>query len=445
MSTTRRAAALLTGLAMGAACLVVGNLDELGDRSVSGTPMAAGPAAPAAAASPQQSWAGETLRGMTLEQKVGQLFVTIAYGDTADTTDGRNRREFGVDTPAEIVGRYHVGGVIYFDETAGLRSPRQIAELSNGLQAAAGGSGAGVPLLISTDQENGAVVRIGPPVTALPTAGELGAAGSARAALIAAQISGRELRAMGVNHDLAPVADVNLNPGNPVLGKRTFSSDPALAALLTGAQVTGYQESVSATAKHFPGHGGTPVDTHIGIAVIDHDRAQWERLDAPPFRAAIAAGVDSIMLGHIALPRLDPSGLPATLSPVLAQDLLRGELGFDGVVITDSLRMKGVRAVQPDDRIAVSALAAGADQLLMPADLDLAYRSVLDAVRAGELTEARVDDSVRRILELKWRRGLVADPMVDVAAVDSVVGSPANRELAFRLTDRRLSTSRGNR
>ncbi len=440
MSTTRRAAALLTGLAMGAACLIVGDLTG---RSLPGTPVAGD--GQASTGSFPQSWAGETLRGMTLEQKVGQLFVTVTYGDTADATDSRNRRDFGVDTPAEVVGRYHLGGVIYFDETAGLRSPRQIAELSNGLQLAARESGAGVPLLISTDQENGAVVRIGPPVTPLPTAGELGAAGSTRAALVAAQISGRELRAMGVNHDLAPVADVNLNPGNPVLGRRTFSSDPILTAAMTGAQVTGYQESVAATAKHFPGHGGTSVDSHTGIAVIDHDRARWEQVDAPPFRSAIAAGVDSIMLGHIALPKLDPSGLPATLSPALVDGLLRRELGFDGVVITDSLRMRGVRAVQPDDRIVVSALAAGADQLLMPVDLDLAYRSVLDAVRGGELTEARVDASVRRILELKWRRGLVAEPMVDVAAVEQVVGSAANRELVFRLTDRASSTSRGNR
>lgn len=440
MSTTGRTVALLTGLAMGAACLVVG---DLAGRSVAGLALPAHQLL-AAADLPRPAWPDETLRAMTLEQKVGQLFVTFTYGDTADTSDRRNQRDFGVDTPAEVVTRYHLGGVIYFDETAGLRSPRQIAELSNGLQTAAQTDN-GVPLLISTDQENGAIVRI-PLVTALPTTSELGAAGSTRAAKLAAQVSGRELRAMGVNHDLAPVADVNLNPRNPVLGARTFSADPAVAAAMTGAQVAGYQESLAATAKHFPGHGGTPVDTHTGIAVVDHDRAQWERLDAPPFRAAIAAGVDSIMLGHIALPAIDPSGLPASLSSVLVDGLLRGELGFDGVVITDSLRMKGVRNVQPDAQIVVSALAAGADQLLMPADLDLAYRSVLDAVRAGTLTETRIDASVLRILELKWRRGLVDNSLVDAGAAEAAVGSPANKELATQLDGRpEPAASRGHR
>lgn len=428
--------ALLTGLAMGAGCLVVGNLAA---GSVAGVALPAAQKLSAVGA-PRPAWPDETLRSMSLEQKVGQLFVTVTYGDTADTTDKRNRRDFGVDTPAEVISRYHLGGVIYFDESAGLRSVRQVAELSNGLQTAAQAAG-GVPLLISTDQENGAIVRI-PLVTALPETSELG---SPRAARLAAQVSGRELRAMGVNHDLAPVADVNLNPSNPVLGARTFSADPQMAAAMAGAQVTGYQESVAATAKHFPGHGGTPVDTHTGIAVVDHDREQWERLDAPPFRAAIAAGVDSVMLGHIALPRLDPTGLPASLSPILVDGLLRGELGFDGVVITDSLRMKGVRGVQPDERIVVSALAAGADQLLMPADLDLAYRSVLTAVRDGELSEERINTSVLRILELKWRRGLVQNPMVDVAAAEALVACAEHRELADLLPTLRPSTSRGNR
>jgi beta-N-acetylhexosaminidase len=398
------------------------------NRTVAGLPAATtagttGQAQP----SPEQAWVERTLRGMSLEEKVGQLFVTVAYGEHADVPDARNRGEYGLDTPAELVAKYHLGGIVYFNWTSTLRSPLQVGELSNGLQRAALASGAKVPLLISTDQENGAVVRIGPPMTPLPTAGQLGAAGVVQDATTAAEISGRELRAMGVNQDLAPVADVNLNPSNPVLGTRTFSADPAVAAAMTGAEVTGYQRFVAATAKHFPGHGATATDSHVGLPVVNHDRAQWERLDAPPFRAAVAAGVDVIMLGHLVLPRIDPSGAPATLSPVLVDGLLRHDLGYQGVVMTDSLRMQAVREVQPDARIPVLAIAAGADLLLMPPDLDLAYRSVLAAVRAGELSQDRLDASVRRLLALKWRRGLVDAPLVDLAALPAIVGDPQNR------------------
>jgi beta-N-acetylhexosaminidase len=438
MSANGRATALLTGLVMGVTSLMAAQLSQPGTAAINGRAVAQEQAKLRAAAKPpEELWAARTLSRMTLDEKIGQLFVVYTFGASADAVDPRNQHDYGVDTPAQVVEKYHLGGVIYFDWTSGLTSPRQVAELSNGLQRAALRGPARVPLLISTDQENGAIVRIGPPVTVLPTAAQLGAAGSTQDAQRAAEVSGRELRAMGVNHDLAPVADVNLNPANPVLGNRTYSADPAVAAAMTEAQVRGYQESVAATAKHFPGHGGTASDSHTGLAVITHDQRQWEELDAPPFRAAVAAGVDTVMLGHIVLPKLDPSGLPATLSPTIASRLLRDELGFRGVVMTDSLQMQGVRAAQPDERIPVLAIQAGADLLLMPQNLDVAYRGVLAAVRSGELSERRVDESVRRILELKWRRGLVEDALVDVAAVDSVVGSPANRDLAARLTHRR--------
>lgn len=442
-------AALLTGLLLGAVLSSVvaayGGQEMPGTtaRTVVGAPTAAG--VPAALEQPGQRWVERTLRGMTLEQKVGQLFVCYAFGEQADAPDGRNRAEFGVDTAAELVRRYHLGGVVYFTWSSTLRSPRQVAELSNGLQRAAVGSGGGVPLLVSTDQENGAIVRIGPPVTLLPTAGSLGASGSVDDAWTAAEISGRELRAMGINQDLAPVADVNLNPRSPVLGERTFSADPGLAATMTAAQVAGYQRNVVATAKHFPGHGSTPFDSHVALPVVDHDREQWERLDAPPFRAAVDAGVGVIMLGHIVLPKLDPSGLPATLSTVLVDGLLRRELGYDGVVMTDSLQMHGVRAVRPDHRVPVLAIAAGADLLLMPPNLELAYRSVLDAVRSGELSEQRIDTSVRRVLRLKWRSGIVDDHVVDLAAMEAVVGAPEHHERADRLAAPVVSASRVGR
>ncbi|MBA8827359.1 beta-N-acetylhexosaminidase [Saccharopolyspora lacisalsi] len=388
-----------------------------------------------------RSWTRHKIARMSLEEKVGQLFVTYAYGRTADTAHPDNRAEFGVDTPAEVVRRYHLGGVIHFSWTDSLHEPKQIAELSNGLQHAAASSGAGIPLTISTDQEQGLVTRIGPPATQLPGNMALGAGRSADAAEQAAAITGRELRAMGLTRDFAPVGDVNVNPLNPVIGVRSFSSDPQLAARLTAAQVRGYQDSapadetVSSAVKHFPGHGDTSVDSHTSLPVIDHTHEEWERLDAPPFRQAIAENVDSVMTAHIKVPKLDDSGEPATLSPKVLTGMLREELGYDGVIITDSLQMDAVQKLHSDAELPVLALKAGADQLLMPQNLSVAIDSVLRAVRSGEITERRIDASVERVLMMKLRRGVITDPFVDVSRVDEVVGAPEHRRAAQRITD----------
>jgi beta-N-acetylhexosaminidase len=391
-----------------------------------------------------------TLGRMSLEDKVGQLFVTYAYGPTADTADPRNRAEFGVDTPAQVVQRYHLGGVIYFAWTDSVRNPRQIAELSNGLQRAALTSGSQLPLLISTDQEQGIVTRIGPPATQFPGSMALGAGRETEDARTAAAITGRELRAMGVNQDFAPDADVNVNPANPVIGVRSFSADPQLAASMVAAQVEGYQRddsparTVSATAKHFPGHGDTSQDSHTALPVVNHTRQQWERLDAPPFRAAIASGVDSIMSAHILTPNIDPSGEPATLSPAILTGILRGELGYDGLIITDSLQMAGVRIKHPDAQIPVLAIEAGADQLLMPHDLGLAIGSVVDAVRSGRLSMDRIDQSVRRVLRVKWNRGVLRQPLVNPCAVDTLVGTADSQGTAQEITDRTVTALRND-
>ncbi|MFF1559391.1 glycoside hydrolase family 3 protein [Streptomyces sp. NPDC058279] len=371
--------------------------------------------------------------GMSLAEKVGQLFVSRAYGHSATApapADARiNQAQFGVRTAAELVARYHLGGVIYFGWAHNTLNPQQIAALSQGLQQAAGGSGAGVPLLLSTDQEHGAVARVGKPATLLPGAMALGAGhratGSTAEARRAARIAGAELAAMGIRQDYAPVADVNVNPANPVIGVRSFGADPQAAAALVAAQVRGYQGAgVAATAKHFPGHGDTATDSHVGLPVMRHSRAQWEELDEPPFRAAVAAGVDAVMTAHIVFPALDPSGDPATLSRPIVTGILRERLGFGGVVVTDALDMAGVRQKYGDDRVPVLALKAGCDQLLNPPDLALAYRSVLAAVESGELSPARIEESVLRILELKARRGLFAAPYTAAPDLADVVGAP---------------------
>jgi beta-glucosidase-like glycosyl hydrolase/endonuclease/exonuclease/phosphatase family metal-dependent hydrolase len=382
-------------------------------------------------------WVRETLRGMTLEQKVGQLFVCYAYGPAADASDTRNTSLYGVATPAEVVAKYNLGGVIYFTWTDSVQNPQQIAALSNGLQAASIAN-TGIPLQIGTDQEYGTVVRVGPPATQFPGGMALGATRSPAFARSAGAIAGRELKALGITTDFAPDADVNVNPLNPVIGVRSISSDPSLVAQLVAAQVKGYQRDgrIVSTAKHFPGHGDTDTDSHVGIPQIDHTREEWLRIDMPPFQAAIRAGISSIMTAHIVVPSLDPSGDPATLSRPILTGILRQQLRFDGVVITDSLGMQGVRDKYGDAEIPLRAIEAGVDQLLMPVDPELAYNSVLDAVRAGRISETRIDESVTRILRLKYDTDLVRRPYVDPARIDQVVGTPANYAEAQRIADR---------
>ncbi|MEU9704810.1 glycoside hydrolase family 3 protein [Streptomyces sp. NPDC047981] len=377
---------------------------------------------------------------MSLEEKVGQLFVMRVYGHSATAPDQAdidlNLSEIGVRTAAELVEKYHVGGVIYFSWAHNTRDPHQIAALSNGIQRAALAQPTPVPALISTDQEHGIVCRVGEPATLLPGAMALGAGGSRSDAREAARIAGAELAAVGIRQNYAPVADVNVNPANPVIGVRSFGSDPEAVADLVSAQVRGYQSAgVAATSKHFPGHGDTAVDSHYGLPTITHTRAQWTELDAPPFRSAIAAGIDSIMTAHIVVPALDPSEDPATLSRPILTGILREELGYDGVVVTDSLGMEGVRTKYGDDRVPVLALKAGVDQLLNPPKLDVAWNAVLKAVQDGELTEARLDESILRILRLKAKLGLFRRPYVTLAGVGRTVGTRAHLARADRIAE----------
>ncbi|UZI31124.1 glycoside hydrolase family 3 protein [Streptomyces sp. VB1] len=381
------------------------------------------------------------IAGMSLEEKVGQLFVMRVYGHSATDPDqadiDANLKEIGVRTAAELISTYHVGGIIYFTWAHNTRDPLQIADLSNGLQRAALAGRSRLPLLVSTDQEHGIVCRVGEPATLLPGAMALGAGGSRSDTRRAAWIAGAELAALGVNQNYAPDADVNVNPANPVIGVRSFGSDPDAVAALVAEQVKGYQGAgVASTAKHFPGHGDTSTDSHTGLPVINHTRAQWEELDAPPFRAAIRARIDSIMTAHIVVPALDPSEDPATLSRPILTGILREELGYDGVVVTDSLGMEGVRTKYGDDRVPVLALLAGVDQLLNPPNLSVAWNAVLEAVRGGEISEARVDESILRILRLKSRLDLFRDPFVSRRGVERTVGSRAHRAAADRIADR---------
>lgn len=270
----------------------------------------------------------------------------------------------------------------------------------------------------------------------MPGAMALGAGGSRSDARRAGQIAGAELAAIGINQNYAPDADVNVNPANPVIGVRSFGADPQAVAAMVASQVKGYQSSgIASTAKHFPGHGDTNTDSHTGLPYIHHTREQWAELDSPPFRAAIAAGIDSIMTAHIVVPALDPAEDPATLSRPILTGILREELGYDGVVITDSLGMEGVRTKYGDERVPVLALQAGVDQLLNPPDLDVSWNGLLNAVKSGEISEARLEESILRILRLKTKLGLFDDPFVTHRGVDRVVGTRSHLAAADRIAE----------
>jgi beta-N-acetylhexosaminidase len=410
---------------------------------------------PAAAASVRHGgWIDSKLRRMSLEEKVGQLFVANVYGRSADTTDpddvAANQAMYGPDirNARDLIRRYRIGGIVYFRWTHNLGEPEQIARLSNGIQLAALRHGAHVPLLISTDQEHGVVSRVWSPATEFPGNMTVGATRRPRDAFDTGAVTASELRALGINQNYAPVADVNVNPLNPVIGVRSFGENPGLVSEMTAAAVRGTQgEGEIATLKHFPGHGDTVTDSHTGVPWIFHDRQRWEQTDAPPFRAGITAGVDVIMTAHVIMPELQSDcdvdtqeGCdPATLDPEILTGLLRDELGFRGVVVTDALNMAGVREKYGDDRVPVLALKAGADMPMMvdqPTDtvsLEVAYRAVLDAVRSGELSERRIDQSVRRVLALKKKRGLLRHPLVSPRKAERRLGTRSHVATAERV------------
>ncbi|SFI07666.1 beta-N-acetylhexosaminidase [Streptosporangium canum] len=388
----------------------------------------------AASATPGASKVEAVLARMSVEDKVGQLFMPVLYGPAADTVSGENQARFGVGTPAKAVAKYRPGGVILFPWADNVKNVRQVVALTNGLQKAS----PEIPLLVGADQENGRVSRMAPLVTPMPGASVIGSTGDPALARRAAKVTGTELRALGINLDFAPVADVNINPRNPVIGPRAYGSDPKKVAPMVAAAVQGFHDAgIASTAKHFPGHGDTNVDSHSGLPVIQHSLSQWNKLDAPPFAAAIGKDIDAIMSAHVVMPKLDPSGDPATLSKPILTGLLREKLGFDGVVSTDALDMAGVRKKYGDGQVAVRAIQAGADLLLMPPDFPKAYGAVLAAVKSGKISTARLDQSVRRLLKLKAARGLLdRAPVADPAEAERVLRSAEHRKVAQLINER---------
>src|SRR5262249_4927623 len=341
----------------------------------------------------------------------------------------RSRALYGGGNGAELVDRSRPGGVIYFGWCGNLARPRQIAALSSGLQGRAMSHRPAVPLLIGADQEGGVVSRLGAVLATSPGNMAIGATFDPADAERTAAVTGRQLRALGIAVDEAPVVDVNTEPTNVADGVRAFGDRAAAVGRLGAAAIRGFQSAgVAATAKHFPGLGSTTVNTDDGVAVTRRSRAQLLTTDLPPFRAAIAAGTDLIMTGHLVAPALDPAGTPASLSAPVVPGLLRHDLGYDGVVSTDALDA-GALAGIPAGQRAVRALQAGNDLLLMPPDLAGAERAVADAVRRGTVSRARLDESVTRIVRLKTRLGLFGRPYPGIGAAARSVRTPAQRRV----------------
>ncbi|MFN2340950.1 MAG: beta-N-acetylhexosaminidase [Halanaerobium sp.] len=366
------------------------------------------------------------IAAMSLEEKVGQLF------------------QIGFSTPAvsdqvkAMIENYHVGGVIYFSRN--IENPAQTAELSNKLQQLALNSGAEIPLFISADQEGGAVTRL-KGATHFPGNMALGAANDQDLTEKVAQATAAELKNLGINVNLAPVLDVNNNPANPVIGIRSFGEDPELVAELGAAYIKGLQsEGVTATAKHFPGHGDTDTDSHLDLPIIKHQRSRLDRVELYPFEKAIEAGVDSIMTAHVYFPAIEKEeGIPATLSRAVLTELLREELKFEGLVITDCMEMKAIIKTFGTLEGAVRTIEAGSDTVLVSHSFQRqknAIEAVIEAVKSGRISEKRIDQSVKRILTLKAKRiNLMQVEEADPAKIDL----KSHQKLAQQLAEKALT------
>ena len=381
-------------------------------------------------------WVESTLKQMSVEEKVGQLLFTTYHGSFTPT-DAAAYAQMMHD-----VEDLHVGGFINVTQGSPLGFLKSqaypSAVLSNQLQAKSK-----LPLLIGADFERGTAMRLDEG-TSFPTAMALAATGDPKDAYTMGKVTALEARAAGIQWIYAPDADVNSNPGNPIINTRSFGENPEKISEFVTEFIRGVQENGGlATAKHFPGHGDTTADSHIDLPVVTADRARLEKLELVPFRAAIAAGVGSIMTGHLNVPALEPDpNTPATLSLRVLTDLLRKKLGFQGLVVTDAMDMGGITVRYAPGDAAVRAFLAGADALLMPPVPDAAYEALLAAVQSGQISQERLDASVRRILEAKARLGLQRNRFVDIAALNETFGSVARQAESQEISDRGITLLR---
>jgi beta-N-acetylhexosaminidase len=383
-------------------------------------------------------WVDSTLASLSVRQKVGQLIMPWALGDYTAV----NSPEF--DRVRALIQNQEIGGIVM-----SLGAPLEHAQKVNMMQRMAR-----VPLLIASDVEHGAAMRLSAgwalpyliqlgQATEFPQLMAFGAAGDEKLAYELGRITALESRAAGIDVAFAPVVDVNINPANPIINTRSFGGDPQLVARLGAADLRGMQENgLFATVKHFPGHGDAATDSHLGLPVLGISRARADSVELVPFRAAIRAGVSSVMSAHIAFPALTGDTVPATLQPALLTGLLRDDLGFKGLVFTDALDMAGITSKYSTGEAAIRAVLAGADVLLMPPDVPAVLDAVVAAVASGRIPPARLDRSVRRILEFKARAGLDRQRYVSLDQIPQIIGIPAHVAVAELAAQKGLTVGR---
>ena len=390
---------------------------------------------PTAARAASAGWADSVLATMSLRDKAAQMVWPWVLGDYTATDDPTYERVLG------LVRDQHVGGVII-----SVGSPTEIASKLNALQRASA-----LPLLVGADLETGAAFRARGGYF-LPNAIDLGGAtwfpyqmgiGATRDTTFAyemGRVTAREGRALGIHVAFAPVLDVNNNPKNPVISLRSFGENPQLVAQLGAAFVHGIQDNgMLATGKHFPGHGDTEQNSHLELARVNASAARLDSVELVPFRAAVRAGVRGIMTFHGSLPGLDTSSLPATLNPRIMTDLLRGKIGFRGLIFTDALDMNGVLGKMTMAEVTQRAVLAGNDVLLMPTDIAGAIDAVVDGVHRGLFPESRITESVRKLLVAKQEMGLARQRYTDLQALRSVVADSANLAVARLAAERAIT------
>lgn len=348
--------------------------------------------------------ASDILKNMTLEEKIGQLFMVNL--ELLDNSEGNYYEHTKITKEMKKnLEKYHVGGVILFSRN--ISTTEQTTKLITKLQA-----NSKVPLFISVDEEGGEVARIANNdnmrTTKFPTMEEVGAMADKEYAYNMGATIGKEIKELGFNLDFAPVADVKTNELNTEIGNRSFGDDPKLVSDMVVQVVKGLQDQgISATLKHFPGHGDASEDSHEGAVDVENDINRLRQVELVPFKAGIKAGVDMIMVSHISVSKVTGTIEPASLSSLVMKDMLRTEMGFDGIIITDAMDMKAITDYCDAGEAAVTCILSGADICLMPEDLETAYNAVLEAVENGTITEKRLNESVTRILELKIKRGII--------------------------------------
>ena len=390
---------------------------------------------------PPLTWAQRTLARMTLREKVGQLMMPFVLGNFAP--EGSETH----DRIVRVIEQESVGGLIM-----SVGSPSEVAVKLNDLQRHSK-----YPLLVAADLETGAGFRFTGAVhiptnialggaTSFPSLMAFGATGDPRHAYQLGRITALEARAMGVHVPFAPVLDVNNNPDNPIINIRSFGEDPDAVADLGVALVRGLQDyGAVATGKHFPGHGDTGTDSHLDMPVIQVGRERLDAIELVPFKAAIDAGMQGIMTAHIAVPEISGEAIPATVSHRVLTGLLRADMGFDGIVFTDAMDMASVNRLYPRGEAAVRAVMAGADVILMPRDVKQAIDAIIEALDEGRLTEARIDESVGRLLRLKEDLGLAEERSVPLEMVPQLVGVPEHMEMAREVAERSITLIQNRR